>query len=134
MSFEKNLLIAIAVFATLGLQSSCKKKNDPPADCGCGTSVVTYNANNFSGTMVYYSYIKKWVISHDPSLGVKNNLVICNENQDSVKAAINSSSQTSTVAVRFTGQVKPACQGEDFGFVSGNTGFYYIEVSSLKRN
>lgn len=134
---KKILLFFTAIVTAITFTNSgCRKQNSSSGDkgCGCSTDSVKYRLQNISGTLSYYQYKSRWVLSYHPFPGSVSNYFPCNTTLDSLRSILQNADHSQVFYVDFSGKVKGACAGEDFGVISGLTTFDYIVLDSIKRN
>jgi hypothetical protein len=120
-------IFAIVILSILLPAAKCKKeKGVDYVACACNATDVKYILKDISGTLSYYQYNNRWVLSYSP--------LTCNTNQETLSTIIRGANTNEVFQVKLSGKVKKPCEGEIFGFVSGVTTFDYIFLDSLKRN
>src|SRR6187402_2972590 len=115
--------IGMIIFFSMFVTSGCKKD----ADCGCHSGSIYY-LPRIAGELSYNQYKANWMLSYSPGRGAFRNFFPCNTNQDSLRAILQGASQTQSFVVWFSGDVKSACAGEDFGPTTGITTVEYITI------
>jgi hypothetical protein len=128
-------IFAIVILSILLPAAKCKKeKGVDYVACACNATDVKYILKDISGTLSYYQYNNRWVLSYSPLTGNISNFFPCNTNQETLSTIIRGANTNEVFQVKLSGKVKKPCEGEIFGFVSGVTTFDYIFLDSLKRN
>ena len=131
----RNILAALLIISIICISSKCKKENTVSfTTCACSVTDIKYNLRDITGRLLFFENTKKWALQYQPQTGNYSYYFPCNSTQDSLKSILNGANETSVFSIKFSGKVKSACSGEDFGIISGVTTFDYIVVDSLKRN
>ena len=140
----KSLILIVAICMIFIFLSCCKTNTTIAKNCGCDTDSDTYyvSYNNFRGYQynAWLLYVTKhnqnaWFISVEiPNTSYGAICKICNPDLPIIRAFTDTSSRNIGIPIKFSGEVKKLCPGENWGFVTlPETLLTYITIDSLKK-